>query len=78
MDTRGVVRFWNEEEGWGVIDSEATPGGCWAHFSVISMDGYRSLAAGQVVDFCWQMGDQDGYPCSATEVKLTHRPEGRH
>ncbi|ROO52320.1 hypothetical protein EDC02_7242 [Micromonospora sp. Llam0] len=29
----GVIRSWNVDEGWGVIDSAETPGDCWAHFS---------------------------------------------
>jgi CspA family cold shock protein len=70
MTTRGVVRFWNENEGWGVIDSEQTPSGCWAHFSVIDFDGFRALTAGQVVNFNWVQGDQDGYSYSASEIRL--------
>ena len=31
----GVVRFWHDDEGWGVLDCPSTPGGCWTHFSVI-------------------------------------------
>ena len=31
----GVVREWHREAGWGVIDCDATPGGCWAFFSVM-------------------------------------------
>ena len=40
----GVVREWHSDEGWGVIDSDQTPGGCWAHFSDVEMDGYRRTA----------------------------------
>lgn len=71
MTTRGVVQFWNDDEGWGVIDSDQTPGGCWAHFSVIESDGFRALTAGQVVDFDWLQGDQDGYSYSASEIRPT-------
>jgi hypothetical protein len=37
----GVVQQWSEEEGWGVVDSAATPGGCWTHFSAVVSAGYR-------------------------------------
>ncbi|PPB49878.1 cold-shock protein [Arthrobacter pityocampae] len=74
MTTRGVVRFWHDDEGWGVIDSEQTPGGCWAHFSVIDFDGFRALTAGQVVDLNWIQGDQDGYSHSASDIQLTTSP----
>ena len=30
-----IVREWHADLGWGVLDSPETPGGCWAHFSVI-------------------------------------------
>lgn len=42
-----TVHEWHEEEGWGVLDSPETPGGCWGHFSNIRMDGYRTLSPGQ-------------------------------
>ncbi|GAA1478826.1 hypothetical protein GCM10009623_32720 [Nocardioides aestuarii] len=44
-----TVREWNAEQGWGVLDSAETPGGCWAHFSVIDMQGLKRLRRGQLV-----------------------------
>jgi len=49
MRTTGTVREWHDDEGWGVIDSPDTPGGCWAHFSVVDMQGYRGLTYGSRV-----------------------------
>jgi CspA family cold shock protein len=69
MTSTGRVRFWHAEAGWGVIDSTDTPGGCWAHFSVVSMPGYRTLDAGEIVEFDYEDGGQDGYPFSATQVR---------
>ncbi len=43
MPIRGVVRVWHRDQGWGVIDSQDTPGGCWAHFSSVLVPGYREL-----------------------------------
>ena len=57
----GRVRFWRAEDGWGVIDSEATPGGCWAHFSVLLVPGYKSLDPGRRVRFAFESAEQDGY-----------------
>jgi len=34
----GTVREW-AEEGWGVVDSAETPGGCWVHWSVVHEPG---------------------------------------
>jgi len=39
MTVEGVVREWHPEQGWGVIDAQDTPGGCWAHFSRVAIDG---------------------------------------
>jgi len=71
--TRGIVREWHEEAGWGVIDSPETPGGCWAHFSSIVAVGYRALRAGQPVGLEWEAADQDGFAYRATAV---HAAEG--
>jgi CspA family cold shock protein len=65
----GVVREWWVEDGWGVIDCDETPGGCWAHFSMIQMDGFRSLAAGDLVDLDWIEVDQDGYRYRAERLR---------
>ncbi|MFF7232620.1 hypothetical protein [Streptomyces sioyaensis] len=35
MAAIGIVREWHSDEGWGVIDSDTTPGGCWAHFGSV-------------------------------------------
>jgi cold shock protein len=58
----GVVRTFDPDEGWGVIDAPEVPGGCFVHFSAIQMDGYRVLTAGQRVRFRFEHLDflQDG------------------
>ncbi|GAB3775359.1 CspA family cold shock protein [Nocardioides ginsengisegetis] len=68
MSSQGQVREWHHDDGWGVIDSAETPGGCWAHFGVVRVRGYRTLDAGQDVEFTFQPVDQDGYAFSATAV----------
>lgn len=68
MATLGTVRDWTDDEGWGVIDSSATPGGCWTHFSHLAVPGYRTLRAGQVVEMEWETPGQDGYPYRAVRV----------
>ena len=65
----GRVRQWRADEGWGVIDSEATPGGCWCHFSAIQADGYRELRDGETVDFSFENVEQDGWPFRAIAVR---------
>ena len=64
-----VVRQWDHEEGWGVLDAPETPGGCWTHFSHVEMDGYRTLTRGQQVDLEWESPGQDGYDFRAVCVR---------
>lgn len=61
MAVTGKVRIWHDEEGWGVLEAEETPGGCWAHFSHILAPGYRSFQPEQEVIFEWEAAVQDGY-----------------
>ena len=84
------MRVWHADEGWGVLDSTDTPGGCWVHFSAFHGDairdlgfgsyrirgGYAHLVAGETVDFDWeQVTDQDGYTFRATAAR-PHRQTG--
>jgi CspA family cold shock protein len=71
MTSRGVVRFWKGEDGWGAIDCVETAGGCWVHFSEVEMDGFRALDPGQEVDFEWQKstGPVEGFVFVATQVR---------
>ena len=77
----GVVREWHDEEGWGVFDSDDTPGGCWAHFSALSMEGYRRASPGQRVTFTCEQSEQDGFDFRALVVTLDGvavlEPEGQ-
>ena len=68
MPIAGVVRVWHREQGWGVVDSQHTPGGCWLHFSSVLVPGYRELRAGQSVSLDYEATVQDGYSFRATEV----------
>jgi CspA family cold shock protein len=68
MTTPGRVRTWHDDEGWGVVDSEASPGGCWVHASAVLVPGYRSLRVGQEVLLDFETAEQDGYTFRATEV----------
>ena len=60
----GVIRWFDADEGWGVIDAPEVPGGCFVHFANIEMPGYRQLRAGQHVRFTFERPGflQDGCP----------------
>ncbi|MFF1678839.1 cold-shock protein [Streptomyces sp. NPDC058256] len=66
----GTVREWHDEEGWGVLDSPETPGGCWGHYSVIQTRGFHTLSPGQRVDLQWEAPGykQDGYTYRAVNM----------
>lgn len=66
----GVVRSFNPQEGWGVIDAPELPGGCFVHFSNIVGPGYRTLDAGETVHLTFERPGfkQDGCDYRALEV----------
>ena len=66
----GVVQSFDENEGWGVLSAAEVPGGCFVHYSVIRMDGYRFLRPGQPVRFTFDEPGflQDGYRFRAIDV----------
>ena len=47
----GTVKWFNNAKGYGFILSDDTYEDLFAHYSVIDMDGYRTLKAGQTVKF---------------------------
>ena len=50
MATRGTVKWFNAEKGYGFISREGADD-VFVHFSAIQGDGYRSLEEGQAVEF---------------------------
>lgn len=61
----GTVKWFNSEKGFGFI---ARDGGAdvFVHHSAIQMDGYRTLAEGQAVEYELAQGDKGDH---AVEVK---------
>ena len=52
----GVVKWFNNAKGYGFILSEDNSGDIFAHYSAIKMDGYKTLKAGQKVQFTTEDG----------------------
>lgn len=78
----GIVEAWDDNEGWGVIRSGETPGGCWFNFTDLWRSdfrricgerpiktGYKGAELDEVVDFDWEAGEQDGYLYRAVDVR---------
>lgn len=49
--TTGTVKWFNNAKGFGFISTEESEQDIFAHYSTIQMDGYRTLKAGQLVQF---------------------------
>jgi CspA family cold shock protein len=47
----GKVKWFNNAKGFGFIKEEGKEEDIFAHFSTITMDGYKTLKAGQDVEF---------------------------
>ncbi len=65
--------MWNHDEGWGVIDSPDTPGGCWIHITTPSVERRAfGLEVGRHVTFMWRKMElersQDGFSYVATDA----------
>lgn len=54
----GIVKWFNNAKGYGFILAEDSNEDLFAHYSTIQMDGYRTLKAGQVVQFETKPGEK--------------------
>lgn len=52
----GKVKWFNNAKGFGFIVPEEGGADVFAHFSTIEMDGYRTLKAGQEVNYDVEQG----------------------
>lgn len=54
----GEVKWFNNTKGWGFITSEEGGEDIFVHFSAINGTGYKTLVAGQTVNFDLQRGER--------------------
>ena len=47
----GKVKWFNNAKGYGFINEDGKSDDLFAHYSAIQMDGYKTLKAGQPVEF---------------------------
>ena len=52
----GTVKWFNNTKGYGFILADDGSGDIFAHYSAINMDGYKTLKAGQSVQYEAEQG----------------------
>jgi CspA family cold shock protein len=57
MMPKGKVKWFNDTKGYGFIEQEQGED-VFVHFSVIQMDGFKTLAEGQSVEFELKTGEK--------------------
>lgn len=56
MLIKGTVKWFNNSKGYGFVVADNSTEELFAHYSSIQMDGYKSLKAGQAVQFETRQG----------------------
>jgi CspA family cold shock protein len=64
---RGKVKWFNDAKGFGFIEQESGED-VFVHFSSIQMDGFKTLAEGQVVEFEIQTGAKGLHAANVVKV----------
>ena len=54
----GTVKWFNNAKGYGFIVPEGGGEDLFAHFSAVNMEGYKTLSAGDRVEFDVTVGDK--------------------
>jgi CspA family cold shock protein len=54
----GIVKWFNNAKGYGFIVPDDGGDDLFAHFSAVTMDGYKTLSAGDQVQFDVTVGDK--------------------
>lgn len=64
---RGKIKWFNDAKGYGFIEQE-NGDDVFVHFSAIQMDGFKTLAEGQMVEFEIQNGAKGLHAANVTRV----------
>ncbi len=62
----GKIKWFNDQNGFGFIADDAGGDDVFVHFSVVDMDGFKSLKEGQAVEY---EAEASGKGLKATKVK---------
>jgi CspA family cold shock protein len=66
MRSRGTVKWFNDQKGFGFITPEDGSKDCFVHHSAIQAQGFKSLSEGDKVEFDVTQGQKGP---AATNVK---------
>ncbi|MGL4475859.1 MAG: cold shock domain-containing protein CspD [Shewanella sp.] len=64
----GTVKWFNNAKGFGFICPDAGGEDVFAHYSTITMEGYRTLKAGQPVEFEVEQGPKGMHASAISPV----------
>jgi CspA family cold shock protein len=64
---RGKVKWFNDAKGYGFIEQEGGED-VFVHFSAIQMDGFKTLAEGQLVEFEIHSGEKGLHAANVTRA----------
>lgn len=65
----GEVKWFNNAKGWGFIVPEEGGEDIFVHFSSIEGTGYKTLTAGQQVNFSVQKGERGLHAMEVTAIE---------
>ncbi|WP_458779952.1 cold-shock protein [Arthrobacter sp. D3-16] len=69
--SKGTVKTWHRDEGWGSIRIEGVAAECFAHFSCIVQraNEFLELVPGEDVMLTWHEAQQDEFSLVADRVE---------
>ena len=72
----GTVKWFNNAKGYGFILPDGGGEDLFAHYSTISMEGYKTLKAGQQVSFDVTPGAKGLHATNITAANGSRPPQG--
>ena len=72
---KGKVKWFNNAKGFGFILPETGEGDLFVHYSSIEMEGYRTLKAGQEVEFDMMAGPKGMHAVNIRRLSIDDETE---
>ena len=73
---KGKVKWFNNAKGYGFILPESGEGDLFVHYSSIHMEGYKTLKAGQEVEFDTVAGPKGQHAINIRRMAVDEDDEG--